>query len=254
MHKLLRPYASLISIYAAQKGGIDFQDNPYNGTDKVEDLIKTQDNALVKFKGQPITDSKVLIKHMKMRCCKAHHIAINVNSDTYPADLTVNFDYFEPYSELVNAFAWDLPDLPSIPSDFFLKLQNLQYFSLERSSLKEHTVFPKGLSTCRTMKTIHLENLGVTSLPPDLLNAPWLESVQCRKLLVKELDLEWPASSWLTKLTFSGLLINEVPPGICQLNQLQILNLDYNPIKDLPGDMKLLTKLKVLSIKGIFLY
>ncbi|XP_033743245.1 uncharacterized protein LOC117329409 isoform X2 [Pecten maximus] len=252
LYRLLQPYASLCGVYASQVGGLTNQENPVSGSEKITNLIKGQDTPyLVKFKNEPLTDAEKLIKIQRNYTCKAHNLSINGSASTYPPNMQLKYEYFEPYNELVNAFSWDLPELPSLPKDFFSKFSNLECLFLAQCKLAENPVIPSGIAKCTSLENVSLRGLGVTKLPADLLQGPALKSVTCSNMVVKEIKFDWPDNSRLTKLVLSGLVLSTLPPGISSIKSLKELILDNNVLTSLPDTLKDLPKLKVLSLKGI---
>ena len=210
-----------------------------------------EDDVPLKFGRKPTTESHKLIRQQRVYTCKAHQLALSGNEATYDKSLTVEKEYFHPYSELVNAFSWDLPSLPSLPKDFFSMLSNLQYFSLESSELSVDSNFPEGIGKLQGLETVVLNKLGISELPKDMFIGPNLSNIECRNMPVKSLEsIEWPSSSLITRLSLSGLLIDHVPMGICHLSELRDLNLDYNPLSSLPVELGHLKKLRILSLRG----
>ncbi|XP_021366171.1 uncharacterized protein LOC110458668 [Mizuhopecten yessoensis] len=252
LYRLLQPYASLCGIYASQVGGLTNQENPINGTEKVNALIKGQDTPYIqKFNNEPTSDAEKLVKNQRNYTCKAHNLSINGSESMFPKDMQLKYEYFEPYNELVNAFAWDLPELPSLPKDFFSKFSNLECLFLSLCKLSENPTIPSGIAKCTSLENVSLRSLGVSKLPADLLQGPALKSVTCSNMVVKEIKLDWPENSCLTKLILSGLVLSTLPSGISNLKSLRELILDNNVLTTLPDSLKDMPKLKVLSLKGI---
>ena len=161
------------------------QTNPVNGTDKIESLLDSESHAYTKtFKGQPFTDPHVLIRSQRTLSCKAHHLSLNGNSASYPPDIELKPEYLHPYGNVINAFSWTMEDLRSIPDDIFGRLKNLQCFFLVKAQLKENPVIPVGLGNCKQLETIELSDLGISSLPKDILLGPSLNKVMHEVLIL----------------------------------------------------------------------
>lgn len=251
LSQLLSTYASLCSIYAAQHGGLPNQQNPAFGAEKVVILIKNDDIAPVAYSEQTMKENHKLIRQGRKRSCKAHIHAIVKNELLHIEDVGISYDLFEPYSELVNAFEWDVPNLACIPSDFFTKFPNLQYFSLESGLLEQDRSCPSGASRLPALETVKLQNVNIKALPKDIFQIPELKTLDMTNLPLRSLDVDLPHSSKLKKLVIQGLQFTSVPKQICILKELEELYIDYNPIVTLPNEILQLTNLKILSVKGI---
>lgn len=213
-------------------------------------MIKNDDIAPVAYSEQTMKENHKLIRQGRKRSCKAHIHAIVKNELLPIEDVGISYDLFEPYSELVNAFEWDVPNLACIPSDFFTKFPNLQYFSLESGLLEQDRSCPSGASRLPALETIKLQNVNIKALPKDIFQVPELKTLDMTNLPLRSLDVDLPHSSKLKKLVIQGLQFTSVPKQICILKELEELYIDYNPIVTLPNEILQLTNLKILSVKG----
>lgn len=248
---MLSSYASLCSIYAAQHGGLPNQENPAFGSDKVKNLIKNEDIPLLRYSVEILDESHKLIRQGRQRACKAHINSIFKNEGLVIEDFGIKYEHFEPYNELVTTFEWDVPYLPEIPKEFFLKFPNLQYFSLESGSLLKNSVCPLGASNLPDLETVKLQNVNIPMLPKDILQIPEMKTMNLINLPLKSIDVNLPQSSKLKKLVLQNLPLTSIPKQLCSLTELEELYIDYVPIVTLPNEMAMLTKLKILSLKGI---
>ncbi|XP_062577173.1 uncharacterized protein LOC134239045 [Saccostrea cucullata] len=248
---ILSSFASLCSLYAAQHGGLPNQENPAFGSNKVKDLIKNEDVGPIVYKEETMEESHKIMRQGRQRTCKAHMVSIVKNEGLVTEDIGIKYKFFEPYNEFVNAFEWDVPDLPDIPNDFFSKFPNLQYFSLESGTLEKDSSCPVGASKLAELEAVKLQNVNIPVLPKDILEIPEMKSMTVINLPMKSMDVNLPHSSKLKKLVLQGLQFRSVPKQLNILTELEELYLDYNPIITLPKELEQLSKLRILSVKGI---
>ena len=244
-------YASLCSIYASQHGGLPNQQNPVYGSDKVVKLLGDGDTPPVNYSVKTMKENHKLIRQGRKRTCKAHIHAIVKNEILPEENFEIKYEMFDPYNELISAFEWDVPTLPSIPSVFFQKFPNLQYFSLESGKLEENKVVPLGASKLLQLETIKFQNVDIQALPKDIFQVPELRTMYLINVPLKGIEVDLPHSTKLKKLVIQGLRFTAVPKQICILKELEELYIDYNPITTLPNEILQLTLLRILSVKGI---
>nr|XP_022323918.1 uncharacterized protein LOC111124909 isoform X4 [Crassostrea virginica] len=251
LFEMVSMYASLCSIYASQHGGLPNQQNPVYGSDKVVKLLGDGDTPPVNYSVKTMKEIHKLIRQGRKRTCKAHIHAIVKNEILPEENFEIKYEMFDPYNELINAFEWDVPTLPSIPSVFFQKFPNLQYFSLESGKLEENKVVPLGASKLLQLETIKFQNVDIQALPKDIFQVPELRTMYLINVPLKGIEVDLPHSTKLKKLVIQGLRFTAVPKQICILKELEELYIDYNPITTLPNEILQLTLLRILSVKGI---
>lgn len=79
-----------------------------------------------------------------------------------------------------------------------------------------------------------------------LFNAPL---IQVQTLPTSVID-----PSPITELILANLLLTSVPKELGRLSNLELLNLNSNPLETLPMELELLTKLKTLLLCGELMY
>ncbi|RUS75931.1 hypothetical protein EGW08_016319, partial [Elysia chlorotica] len=227
---LLHVYAAQCHIFAEQYGGLQFQATPEDRTETVISAT-TMDLAMNRHS-----------------YCGAHNWSLGLDSGLRKQS-SFRKEVFLPYEETINVFDQELPNVKSLPSDFFEFFKNLQYVNLQGFlKLKE---FPNGVSSCSRLKMLSVKNCGLESLPADLFLAPHLSRLHCSGLPVKSLSTSISAGCQVTELVLSWMLLSSVPKELGQLVQLKYLDLSGNPLVTLPMELKELTKLKTLLLSGI---
>jgi Leucine-rich repeat (LRR) protein len=198
-----------------------------------------------------ISNNHTFVSFPPFLACKAHsHSRVDRNIVRIP-NLSLESEYYEPYSEKMDILMINEQTLKSLPSNLFKIFENLQVLSIMNVDLQETPEFPSGISRCKDLEIVCLSALkGVKKLSKDILSAPALSTFYLHNLPIEKLDIDWPVSATLTSLSLKGLLITEIPKEIGRLAELQELNLDCNPILTLPDELENLKKLKHFSAKG----
>ena len=164
---MLHMYTSLCGIYNARLGGLEYSEN-YDDAGVVPQLIKHDDNHIVKFAGKPITETNMLVKSSGVATCKAHLMNTGVIESLYPGSLTFTYEHFEPYFDHVTAFSWMHCRVTEFPSDFFEKFQQLQVFQL--IGMVSFESLPLGISKLKNLQVCNLEFLLLKCIIKQLLS------------------------------------------------------------------------------------
>lgn len=140
--------------------------------------------------------------------------------------------------------------LTKLPEEFWT-LTSLEDLELSNNLL--HTLYTgnqtEGLRNLTSLRSLHLNNLGLTSLPADigLLN-------KLKKLYLHHNDLKsLPPELWtlhgLKTLEIRDNDLKEIPADIEQLTNLKILDLAYNQLNYLPNTVANLINLVTLNLE-----
>ncbi|KAK3777048.1 hypothetical protein RRG08_008898 [Elysia crispata] len=230
MSNLLHVYAAQCHIFAEQYGGLQFQATP---DDRTNVVINSTD-----------MDSQMYLHSY----CGAHNWSLGLDAGLR-RQTSFRKEVFSPYEDTIYVFDQELPNIPTLPLDFFQFFKNLQYVNLQGFlKLKE---IPNGVSNCGRLKMLSIKNSGLESLPADLFLAPHLCRLHCSGLPVKSLPTSISERCQVTELVLSWMLLSSVPKELGQLVQLKYLDLSGNPLVTLPMELKDLTKLKTLLLSGI---
>ena len=152
LYNLLQSYAALCGIYSAPWGGVEFAQE-YN-EDTVKQSILHEDMHLTRFNGKPNTETEMLFKRQGFATCKAHCVNIGVSDNHYPEEVVFDYDYFEPYTDMVSMFFWSQSKMAVLPDNFFATFKNLQYFRIGQSDkmMVNFTSLPEGIEHVESLK------------------------------------------------------------------------------------------------------
>lgn len=242
-------YASLCSIFSAQYGGLSQQQEL--GKERQEIILSnlTQPDMVINNNGKlltgPIIGDELYYGKMGVTVCHDHLISFTENFD----DQMLETITFGKYAELIHVFCWENKHVKMLPDDFFHKLKTIQIIYMNNCSFDQPS-FPTGASKCSQLEYLCLEKLSTSELPKDLVDVTAMQIVALRKMPVKQISLMWPVSHRLVNLELSSLLMETIPPEICNVKALQRLNVSNNPISDLPAELENLTNLHSLLVDG----
>jgi internalin A len=110
----------------------------------------------------------------------------------------------------------------------------------------------KRIEACRKSggKTLDLNNLELTRVPPEIGQLSTLEVLQLFGNQLRELPPEIGQLSALDTLYLIENQLSELPPEIGQLSALSVLQLDDNQLCELPPELGQLSELSVLTLNG----
>ncbi len=100
-----------------------------------------------------------------------------------------------------------------------------------------------------SIKRLDLNNLGLTSIPNEIVNFENLEELWMIGNDVSHFDINLlKRLKHLKLINLDNSAIEELPVNISELSALEVLSLDLNPLKTLPGSIYQLQNLKELSL------
>ena len=114
----------------------------------------------------------------------------------------------------------------------------------------KHTEALTRINDCRDSHatTLDLSDLGLTELPSDIYQVPWITELNLSKNKLTALPSEISLLVNLEKLQLQENKLGKVPPQIFTLRNLIGLYLSDNDLQSLPPEIGLLTKLQELRI------
>ncbi|CAG2236821.1 ISWI [Mytilus edulis] len=249
LFQLLQPYASLCGLFATQHGGLSSQGAPEDLLDWIADLVR-DDVPMKQVRSGMTAEEPLFMEYGHILACRAHAYS---RGDYVPIpDYSLESSYYEPYEQFAETLTVQSQNLKTLPSNLWTTFRNLRVMSIVNVDLDNTHIFPSGLSKCCNLEVLILANLkGITDLPKDIISGPVMSTFFIHNCPIRKIEFDWPVKNKLINLTLKGLLIEDIPPNIGRLKDLEDLCLDYNPIASLPKEIENLTKLKFLSVKGI---
>jgi len=159
-----------------------------------------------------------------------------MNMSDYDPNSAGNVAWYETV-DLVRLNAAD-NDIAELPDDAF-------------PDSSEHDTDPRGI-IFGDLETIHLHGNQLRALPPRLGNLPRLTHLNLsRNQLSNEAVLIISRINTLTELRLAeNALRGPFPECLCELADLELLDIHENAISDLPTGMERISKLKSLNIAG----
>ncbi|XP_059158979.1 uncharacterized protein LOC131942991 [Physella acuta] len=251
MRSLIHVYAAQCHLLAEQYGGIKYQTTPENGTKVITDSIQHNYMSIIQQTDQAeLADDTLIKKGFRNNVyCKAHQWCLPGTNVQLEGEFDFRKELFSPYEETVNVIWREGLKIPKLPQHLYALLTNLQYLKLEGcDGLKE---LPDGISKCERLEMISLRNCVIEILPSDLFHIPYLHRFHCHSLKVKTMPTSIPVNCPITHLILSDLLLTSIPKEFGLLTDLELLNLNSNPIETLPMELSSLTKLKTLLLCGV---
>lgn len=176
LHALCQKYASLCGIYSATCGGVQFVPVSEDRVVKHSIDYSTDDIIVAGTPVMPVTDSHKLIKQDQLMC-KAHFANANNGAFTFKDKVVFDYDFYEPYTDLMTVLSWCHVGLESLPDDFFARFRQMVYLQLGSSfqKMSRFIKLPKGIG--------QTEKLRVRG---------YLTKYYCKNLLYKTTSLLWP--------------------------------------------------------------
>lgn len=108
------------------------------------------------------------------------------------------------------------------------------------------------LCLCCCMHHEHLVKFHNISAPKEIFTSICFGEWHCETLQMcsplKSLILITVNMAYVTRVTLSHNKIKVIPPGIANLNNLEILNLSNNQIEELPVSLSSMPKLRILNV------
>ncbi|KAK3588393.1 hypothetical protein CHS0354_028970 [Potamilus streckersoni] len=252
LYQLISYFASLCGIYGTYCGGLDNMTVTANAQQHITEIIEDSDQSRVLYLTTPHIENDVLIESLADCVCKAHLVCEKSRFVKFANESELSWDFIEPYAETVNYFQWKKQELIKLPDDFFTRFCNIQTFELgeKRSYLANFHSLPEGISTCKDLKIIHIQNTALQNLPKDFFEGPTVRIIKLERIPLTKITDHWPKKSSLKQLHLTGLLLNEIPDGIGEFNELIELDLSCNPITTLPNSLAKLSNLQTLSLNA----
>ncbi|KAL3880394.1 hypothetical protein ACJMK2_032638 [Sinanodonta woodiana] len=253
LYHLISHFASLCGIYGTYCGGLDNMAVTANAQQYITEIIEASDHSRVLYLNTPHIENDKLIESQTDCVCKAHLVCEKARFVKFTKESELSWDFIEPYAETVNYFQWKKRELIKLPDDFFTRFCNIQTFELgeKRSFLAMFHALPEGISTCKDLKIIHIQNTALQNLPKDFFEGPTVRIIKLERIPLTKITDHWPKQSSIKQLHLTGLLLKEIPDGVGEFNELLELDLSCNPITTLPDSLAKLTNLHTLSLNGI---
>ncbi|KAI8489391.1 hypothetical protein Bbelb_328340 [Branchiostoma belcheri] len=144
--------------------------------------------------------------------------------------------------------------LTSIPEEVF-DITDLQYLDVSNNKL---TSIPEAIGRLQKLYRLDADGNKLTSLPQAIGSLQELKQLYVHNNNLCELPdglealnkLEWLFLQKLRKLGINGNQLTEVPPGVCFLSDIEVLDASNNKLSTLPPGVEKLQKLRKLGING----
>ena len=130
--------------------------------------------------------------------------------------------------------------LVEIP-DRIRELKQLKFLEIFEQDISR---LPPALFELRTLTTLQIMTADLECIPKGISNLQ-----QLKNLTIYCGSSDRTVEGWAPKAK-SDLLFNRIPPELCQLKQLECLNISYTGITEIPPELEELTQLRYLNVSN----
>jgi Leucine-rich repeat (LRR) protein len=137
-----------------------------------------------------------------------------------------------------------IQNISEILGDF----KDLKHLTINGTSIKK---LPKSIGSLSNLESLEIiNNMNLKQIPTSIGNLSSLETLKIFRTKVSKLPETIGLLKNLVNLDCHSNLISYFPKSICNLNELEVLNLNFNPLRVLSGKFLDLKKLREFNIES----